>query len=437
MRARERSFGLFDLALSCGIPLGPGELEEINDDAFVHFRKRYLAWAKERDAALRRYVAKKPTLFRCYVPYTDRVFRVAYQILWYFDEIIVRDPLVGHVQPGPEGDLRNRKRHLLQVLSVLSHFRESIESGYILLAGPAVIPPRSQEPPEIVSQLLESKDLEAALDEAVGFGLEARTDDQGREWHVWRADLDWAGSFGWHVEQLTGPGTSPAIRMRERLPEVSAAHLSEVLGRDAFEMVRGVYPLEVHAVLHEAAAASCVDSLFLSDRKVDCAIVAQADARLSPARQAAAVGGINLAVPYLHGVPPGRLRELRDAIPQAFLDFRSRLADIMVRAIRDDPENASEVARVLAEKEIQPALNRLGAEMQAASRRAKVLGAGLPVALVTGSLVARALGAGSDVLVTSLIPSAVVMGEAVARHLEARAKATASPFYFLWRARDQ
>jgi len=437
MKGSETSSGLFEVARSCGIPLGPGEPDEISDDAFLAFRKRYLAWAAERDAALKSYLAERPTLFRCYLPFTGRVFRVAYEILWYFDEILVRDPLVRHIQAEPEGNLHNTKQSLVQVLGVLNHFRESIESGYILLAGPAVAPPRPGEPPEIVSKLLKGRELEAELDETVRFGVEARSDEQGREWHIWTAELDWTGTFGWHIEQLSGGGASPPITVGERLPQVSAARMSEILKSDVFQMVRDLYPLEIHGVLHEAAVASRVDSVFLSDRKVDASVLAHADVQFSPTRQAATVGGFNLVVPYLHGVPAGCLGELRDAIPQAFLDLRSRVADIMVRASRDDPGNASEVARVLAEREIQPALNQLGAELEAASRRAKVLGTGLPVAVLTGALLARAFGVGLDVLLAALLPSGFAVADAAAEYHAAQKKATASPFYFLWRARQE
>jgi hypothetical protein len=437
MKASERSSGLFELALRCGIPLGPGEVEGISDEAFLTFREVYLAWAKERDSVLKGHLAERPTLFRCYLPFTARVFRVAYEIMWYFDEILVRDPVVRHVGAEPEGNLHNRKQNLLEVLGVLNHFRESVESGYILLAGPALAPPRPEQPPEIASKLLEERELEAELDETVRFGVEARKDDQGREWDIWTAELDWTGSFGWHAEKLSGGGASPSIRMGERLPEVPAARMSEILKSDVFEMVRGLYPLEIHGVLHEAAVARRLDSVVLSDRRVDASILVRADAQMSPQRQAATVGGMNLVVPYLRGLPAGHLLEVRNAIPEAFLDFRSRLADIMVRAARDDPENASEAARVLAEREIQPALNQLGAEMEAASRRARVLGVGLPVVALTGCLFARALGVGLEAQLLSLVGAGTGLLQAAAEYHAHRAEVGGKPFYFLWRAQQE
>jgi hypothetical protein len=286
--------------------------------------------------------------------------------------------------------------------------------------------------------LLEDEDLKVELDQAVRFGLDTRRDDQGREWNVWSARLDWSFTLAWHTEEL-GPGksTSPPIIVGERFPPVSVARVSEILKRDVFQDVRPIYPLEVHGVLHEAAVASCVDSVFLSDRKLDASILARADLELSPIRQAATVGGMNLAVPYLAGVPAGRLGEVRDVIPQAFLDFRSRLADIMIRAEREDPENASEIARVLAEREIQPALSKLEAELRAASLRTNVLGGILSVTVLTGALLAHAFGVGMEALLQTLVASGIAGAGGVAQREAVRARAAASPFYFLWRARQE
>src|SRR5262249_51227123 len=137
----------------------------IEPDVYRAFRDRYLAWAAERDAALGAHLAEAPNAFRCALKYTDRVFATAYQVLWYFDEIVVPDPISRALSTddASPNSLALVKRRLL----ILAKFRQSIECGYMLLAGPNLIPLVPKEVPSEVTTFAQRPEVEATLEPAI------------------------------------------------------------------------------------------------------------------------------------------------------------------------------------------------------------------------------------------------------------------------------
>jgi hypothetical protein len=146
------------------------------------------------------------------------------------------------------------------------------------------------------------------------------------------------------------------------------------------------------------------------------------------------VGAFNLMLPYLDGVPPERLLDVRREAPGAFAEFRSRLVDILENASKQDPEHAAELARLVLERDVIPTVPKLDAELRAAGVRAKVLGIGLPAVAATGALMGSILGVPLGILMPMLVGAGARSLQAAADHEEDKARAVAHPFYFLWLA---
>lgn len=433
----ERSSYILTLAEEAGIPLGPGEQEVLGDEVFFRFREHYQAWSKTRDKALEEHLMRTPNLFRCYLPYSSRVFHVAYQILWYLDEIVVKDPIEQWVDLPDSKSLENAKKNLCSTLQVLNNFRQSIDSGYLLLAGSILIPKLTGGSDQ-VQNILVNPEVVLELDRAVSFGVDRRLDDQGKEWIVYNAFLDSGGIYGWHVEKLIGTVTSPGIKVGEVFPRVSASDISAILKKDIYDDVRNLYPREVHRTLHAVSVATSINAAVLFDRQVDPYIISIAGgASLDQKKQALAIGSFNLALPYLHQVPANRLLELRTKIPSSFYEFRSHLSDIVFRAMKEDPENTHEVAQLLADRELSPLVAKLQSEMEAAAKKARILGYGLPVVSVVGALSGACVGAGIVPVILMFMAGAHGAIKAAADFSAEKKKAQINPFYFLWRAKPR
>lgn len=146
-----RSGQLFKIAQTHGLLDDPTQIGREELDAF---RIEYLQWAKLRDRALLDHLRQPSTLFRAYLPYTKRVFSVAAQVVWYLDEIIVRDPLTVVLDSCGKQDKPQEDR-VAAVIRMLRFFHDSIEQGYILLLGADAIPSGSDEStPLVVGRIL-------------------------------------------------------------------------------------------------------------------------------------------------------------------------------------------------------------------------------------------------------------------------------------------
>lgn len=425
------------LAEEAGIFLGRGEQDILEDDSFIEFSNRYREWAGVRDRALNEYLLGTPRLFRCFLPYSTRVFRVAHQVLWYLDEVIVRDPLELLLAQLGEEIRPNTKANFLRGLRVLHLFRHSLESGYLLLAGKAVLPAMNPDPVPQAKALLANPGLVEELDRAVRFGLDRRSDDQERVWSLYQAPLDAEIIYGWHAELLAGSTTSASIVVGETLPLSSAEEISALLKTDVYEQVRHMYVREVHRTLHAIAQSAELGTAVLFDRRVDAAIATVAtDPAIDPSKQAIAVGSLNLALPYLSGVPSDRLLELREAIPESFQEFRTRLGSVTQKAMKEDPEHADEVARLAADRELIPMVRELQAEMDAVCRRTRITGYGIPAATTIGTLIGASAGVGFLPLLPMLLGGMIAAVKAAADSAGTRARLKANPYYFVWQARQ-
>ncbi len=431
----ERSAQIFELATQAGIPLSPGEEEVLDDADFLRFCESYRAWATERDRVLRTYLDATPLPSRCYVPYNPRVFYVTHEVMWYFDEVVVRDPVGLSMPPLDAVDLEKHKVQMRNAIQLLGQFRKSVEDGYMLLAGDDIIPQLGDVTPPVVNELLGRPELIEVLDQAVRFGMDKRSDDQGRIWTVFDAHLDSGWMAGWHVQQLVGTARSPTIVVGESLPRSTALSVSSAIGAEVYESVRPLYAREIHWILHAAALAGSLKAAALVDRQLDAATLALAgNPGIDLRRQAATVGTFNLTLPYLQGVPADRLAEIRNAMPEAFHDFRARMSGIVLRAMNEDPHNAQELARSLVEQELVPQVRALELEMKAITSKTRILGYGVPLVTALGTLYGAAGGITMVAILPMVVAGAAAAVKAAADSVAGRTKLEGNPFYFLWRA---
>ena len=104
MSTSERSSYIFELAEEVGIPLEMGKEEVFEDERLLFFIEKYREWAISRDNALQSHLASKHNLFRCYLPYTPRIFGTVTESVWYLVEVLVRDPIEKHIDIYREKD---------------------------------------------------------------------------------------------------------------------------------------------------------------------------------------------------------------------------------------------------------------------------------------------------------------------------------------------
>jgi len=428
MSGEHLSSGLFAIAENVGIPLQLGVDEPLEDQQYETFCDKYRTWAEQRDVLLKEHLGRSKQAFRTLVPYTPRAFGLGYQVQWYFDESLIRDPIEILIeQEVKEHQLEDRKIQLRQTIQWLATFLPALKAGYLMLYGKGA----REQPPDIdrhqSEELAKRSGIAEALMEAVRWGLEVRTADDGRKWHVSQADLDTAFSYGWHATALQGEATSPAIRVGEKLTEVSREEVERVVGPQAVDAVHALFPLEIEGTLRTLAVATSMSAVPLFDRQVDGLIIQTASN--IPEGAFIQVGSLNLTLPYLEGVPPDALVELRQNDPQAFAEFRLLMNDVVRRAQAGE---LSEPLEQVAAREVLPHLRTLEAEFKAlrqTRRYATVFGLG---AIAAGALGGVMLGPAMGALGAVAVPAA----QSFLGSFQKEGVLVSNPFYWLWRARQ-
>lgn len=443
--APERSSYILALAEELGLPIRPEELAPVDDATYSAFRERYWKWATLRDQAVTVHLSQA-NLFRTYIPYKQRVFSLAYQVLWYYDEIVVRDPVGRILQlyvPGNDPDhLEKGKAYLVQLLQLLFRFRQSLESGYLLLAGDGVLPKRDDSVPSSVQELLNSNpDLMTSLDNSVRYSMKKINNRQGTEGILYQATLDYAWM---KAANLTlGPLATYEIDITAEYPRATLEEIAEALKVTPEELmlhVRGMYPKEVYAIIFSLALAAALNSSVLFDRSLDGVILSNYEGthtKISTEKLSATTGVLNVALPYIGNLPPESLIDLREAMPESFKEFRANMVEIFAKAQKDHPDDPATWAKLEFDKRMASADRAMKADMIASARKAKIFSSGGSLAILTGVLA----GAYHYLPVTGSIP--VVLGGVVAL-LNAAANYTSEqakvglthPFHFLWQARS-
>jgi hypothetical protein len=421
------SSGLFAIAEEVGIPLRPGTDEPLQEQQYEAFCEKYRSWAHQRDILLKEHLGRTRQTFRTLIPRTPRAHGVAYQVQWYFDEILIRDPVGLLVEQEPKDQqLEDRKIQLCQTIQGLASFLPAIRAGYLVLYGQGAREQPSEIDPQRLEDLAARPEIAKALTAAIRWGLELRTADDGRQWDVFQADLDVAKSYGWHVTEPQGGTTSPAIRVGEKLSEVSPQEVERVLGAKTVEQASGLFPTEIEGTLHNYAVATSMSAIPLFDRQVDGVIIESAsnipEGAFTPVR------ALNLTLPYLEGVSADALIELRQDDPEAFAEFRLLMNDLVRRA---QTGRLTEPLEQAAAREILPHLRKLEGEFEALKRTrryAAVLGL---AAIVGGGLAGVLLAPVAAPFAAVAVPAAAsLLGS-----FEKEGALVTNPFYWLWRAR--
>lgn len=138
----------------------------------------------------------------------------------------------------------------------------------------------------------------------------------------------------------------------------------------------------------------------------------------------------------MSGVPAERLIDLRLKMPDAFIDFRSNMLEIVKEAMSGEDQDPNLIPELVKSK-IVPQLRTLDGEMNSALKKSRILGYGIPIVSGAAVLVGGALSAPITPLIALGVGGTLGGVKAAADYEESRNKLQSHPFYFLWKARKK
>ncbi len=368
---RHRSDFIFNLAREFDIPLQTGQHNPLTDSDFELFKLKYLTLANYRDNQLKEYLNKTPSLFRVFIPNSDRAYKVAHQMMWYVDELLIRDP-VQAVLTSKYKDIEEQKHDLIHNLKALHSQKNAVLSGIFLLHGPKLIDTDIQNIPNHFDVLLEDPEIYKGLVDAAYFGIKKTKSKVHGSKMFFQVKLDSGFLLGLKVEKIAKKGQVGTFKIGEDFPQVSPDEFFKLIGESTNEL-QGVFLTEIKRIINATVNANKLSSAIIFDRNIDGVILNRADAQISKHKQIANVSSINFVLPYLQNVSSDKLFELRMRLPNAFIDFRCQLTEI-VSDILNKTDLSMEEIKFKFDKEIIRNTRVLESELNSELTKASVLG---------------------------------------------------------------
>ena len=126
---------IFSLADKYQISIDNSKPSEFLDENYYGFCQEYLEQCTTRDINLKRHLTDNPNLFRTFLPWRPYIFDTVLQLQWYYDELVIYDPVYFEINNFKTGNIENDKSELRQLLSFLALLKDSINEGFLLFGS--------------------------------------------------------------------------------------------------------------------------------------------------------------------------------------------------------------------------------------------------------------------------------------------------------------
>ncbi|NOQ72003.1 MAG: hypothetical protein GQ574_08375 [Crocinitomix sp.] len=443
MKDQSKSSFIFELIEEFDIFDKSGKPNEFTDEGYNLFCEKYQTKTALRDSALLNYLRQTPNLFRSHIPHSRYAFSVVLNVVWYYDELIINDPVLELIKS--EGTLERKKIALRETLSFLKDIKDSIQGGYILFAGDSLVPKGKDKFKDESSILIQQAEVLSEFEKISAFLTKPTQINENVEDVITQIEIIYNGlkgevrQLGSHIpthlnKNLEKFGSAVTFDFVSPKNRISKKDFMQYRTQDMFESLNAEYRVDISTVLEAITNAQQLNSPVLFYRNVDKVVAQHYSAINSNSKVNEAV--YNCAAPYFEEIDPQRLFDIREKIPNAFIDFRSFLFDLVKEAIKrtNDPAELD----YLINSKINPLLRGLNVEMANAKRRFNFQGVATPLIMATGSLGLFAL----DVDFSSLLAAVMGSGGGVqtvksfGTKISNQEQAKLNPMYFLWQAQQ-
>lgn len=446
MTTNHTSEFIFSLSEKYGIPYKHDNPVEIPDENYDGFCNDYIEYAKYRDENLKRHLLSKPTIFRTFLPWRPYIFDTVFQLQWYYDELVIYDPIVFEILNFKTGNKEEDKTKLREIISFLNFFNENISSGFLLFGSYDSLTTSTKSlTTNSFQELIALPEIREELDnlvyiskmeksngkETVDFTI--RTYYRGKHTFcpiIKKPDNpipNKDGTYTWSID-LIGSRYSPMT-----IDEVKSIGAYEKV----FDKFEKEYPVEIRETLSYLTVGTEINTPILFNRKLDELIIGNLSGIDSTATKSKANNYYHLILPFVNGIPPKRLLDVRNNMPNAFLDFRNTMFEIIYDLQQSNYE--PEILELKIQQKVNPILRRLEVEMKNSLKKAKILGLGVPLVSGFGAWGFWQMGLDITKIAGLLFGGASIPAElkVLTDHLTKKNELTANPFYYLWNVKNE
>lgn len=436
-----KSAFLFDLADKYEINISSDAPSVFTDEAFDDFCKEYKKYAEQRDAKLLPYVKLSGNRFRTFLPWQQGIYDTTAQVLWYYDELIIYDPILIEIEQSyhivnPEA-IKERMRWLLRAMHSL---KGSIDSGYLLLINyRSVVDNMGNGLHSDYNDLIQIPEIRKELDRHVQvFKMEDPGSVGSKNYKIrsmFRGQESFVPVVGDADELRSGDKIVMDFNFTESVyTKMSVEEVKQIgMYKRVFDSMKEHYPWQIQETLDYLQLGASINSSVLYSSDLDTLIFQHLPNIVQPDTQSQ--NYYNLALPTVNGIPPERLMEVRNEMPNAFIEFREYLSEIIYDLQREahDPE----IIEHKVKRKVDRDFKNLDIEIQNSLRKFKLLGGVFPVVIGSGMLALWQSGVDLGQLTEYIGGGLGIYNESssIVNRINERNEQQSNPLYYLWKAR--
>ncbi len=429
---------IFSLADKYQIPIQHSKPAEFSDESYFGFCTEYIEQCKNRDTHLKNHLLENPSIFRTFLPWRPNIFETVFQTQWYYDEIVIYDPIYFEINTFKTGNFEYDKTKLRNFLIFLNSLKDSINEGFLLFGSYDTF---SSEGIQIgenkYEHLLELPDFRKECDKLVQVYKMTNGDGNAKSYYNIRSmykDKSTLFTIYQDAEKIKTPqGFSIEYNFANSTHTLMSIEDIRQAGfyDKVYDSFKEDYPNEITEVLNYIDIGANIKTPVLFNRKLDELILSNIS---HPKSTTISKGNdyYKLLLPFVNGIPPARLFDVRAKMPNAFTDFRN----LMFRTIDDFEKNGTdpEFLKLKIEESINPLLRKLEAEMKNSLTKVKIIGAGLPLVSGLGLLSLMYFGIDISKYLTLLFGGGLTVTELgiLNGYLSERELGKSNSLYYLW-----
>ncbi|WP_319479156.1 hypothetical protein [uncultured Draconibacterium sp.] len=441
MTTNHTSEFIFSLAEKYDIPFKHDKPSEILDENYDGFCKEYIEVVKKRDKNLKNYLLKKPTIFKTFLPWSPYVFNTIFQIQWYYDELIIYDPIVFEILNFKTENKEEDKHKLRELITFLNIFNDNISSGFLLFGSYDSF---AKDSPDIktnnLENLIELPDIREELDKLVHISKMEKYNGQDvvdftiRTYYRGKHSFcpiikepdnqtpNSNGLYTWSID-LTGERYVPTT-----VDEIKSMNAYDKV----FDKIQNEYPNEIRETLNYLTVGKSINTPVLFNRKLDELIVRNLPSFDEKNAKVEANNYYRLTLPFVSGIPAQRLFDIRNNIPNAFIDFRNTMFEIIYDLQERNYE--PQLLELKIQQKVNPIVQKLEVEMKNSLSKSRILGLGLPIATGLGALGFNQMGVDVTGIAGFLFGGLNLSAELkiLTDHFTKKNELKTNPFYYLW-----
>lgn len=418
-----------------------GEPNDFTDEAYNLFCEKYIVLSKKRDMSLSTYLKQTPNLFRTHIPPSKWTIAFSFQVVWYYDELVICDPVLQHIKAEKE-NIEQKKYDLQHLLSYLKLCEDSIKGGYILFAGDSLFPSKTgvfDDESKILADIPEI--LKAFEKESLIIKRQSPINNNIKD-NLTQIECIYEGLWG-NTRQI-GMFIPPHLLKSNKLSDgifydflapYETLTMEEFLTfkmENIFDGLKKEFRKDIAVDLEAMSNAQRFNIPMLFHRDVD-SIIAQ---NYSMNNSASSQTVYNCMLPYLENIPAERLFDIRSQIPEAFKEFRAFLFELVEKTTNSYEGN--ELINFKIDKEITSLMRKLTTELANAKRKWVFKGLTTPIVMLTGSMGLFSSGIDYSQLFSTILGSGgVIQGIKTWSDSKSEERITSlNPAYFLWKAQQ-